>query len=200
MKAPGIYETSDESEGTISSKTALRTSFAAQAYIIATTPGSNWLYGVAVQSRSTVAWRHHTMGLDFRIGSKAKYRTIIPRPRWLTYLLGFPNLGFPNRENLTRCSISGEAGSDESQSYDYRLDLTATALRAHRGARRTVRGCLRWYSTARTARRRRRPVAWTDRLCGTGCTVTTPKGWPDFVISSSRRAPDRSSRRGSRPN
>ena len=124
---------------------------------------------------------------------------LLPRPRWLTYLLGCPNLGFPNRENLTRCSISGEAGSDESQSYDYRLDLTATALRAHRGARRTVRGFLRWYSTARTARRRRRPVAWTDRLCGTGCTVTTPKGWPDFVISSSRRAPDRSSRRGSGP-
>jgi hypothetical protein len=34
---------------------------------------------------------------------------------------------------------------------------------------------------------------------GTGCTVTTPRGWPGFAISN-RQVPNQNSRRCSRPN
>jgi hypothetical protein len=58
---------------------------------------------------------------------------------------------------------------------------------------------LRWCSMAWTAKRRPKPAAWTVRPCGTGCTVTTPRDWPDFAISNHQVA-DQNSRRGSRPN
>jgi hypothetical protein len=85
-----------------------------------------------------------------------------------------------------------------------RLDLTASELRKAASGEKSsaaARGILALALVLDGVDRKTaaETCGWTVRRCGTGCTVTTRRDWPDFAISN-RRVPAQNSWSGSRPN